>query len=181
MLQDLKQRAEATPDTGVAATAQWHRPEKSWSGHAPNSYGTRRRLAYAVVVAGPLLRFCKLARFFVLLLVLPIALQRALPSALELVFGAPAHVCHCDARGGHASCACPICHPDDPELKRRVLAIEAPCGDDDNYVAPSLPPAIVPDVSLWVPGAPWIATLETRIETRVLVSMQGPEPPPPRS
>jgi hypothetical protein len=125
------------------------------------------------------MRFCKFARFFVLLLTLPIVFERAWPSVVEAVVGKPVHVCHCDTHG-HATCACPICHPDDPDLKRRVLAVQGPCGDDDHYIAPDLPLATVEDLRLWVPPAPWLFTLENLVETPVLVDLRGPEPPPPR-
>jgi hypothetical protein len=132
-------------------------------------------------VSGQFMRFCRFARFFVLLLTLPIAFERTWPSVVELMCGKPVHVCHCDARGGHASCACAICHPEDPDLKRRVLAVQAPCGDDEHYVAPELPLATVPEVTLSVPAAAWVQSVDTALVTPVLVGTQAPEPPPPRA
>jgi len=55
-------------------------------------------------------------RALVFALMLPLAFSAGLPALARVLHGPATHVCHCEARGGHTSCACPVCHPDDSEL-----------------------------------------------------------------
>ena len=68
-----------------------------------------------------------------LLLALLVAAGPSAPVFARMIGGPPAHACHCDSRGGHAHCACPICFPE-------LAALDVPngdpiatgiCGDDD--------------------------------------------------
>jgi hypothetical protein len=126
-------------------------------------------------------RFVRFARIFVMMLALPIVFERAWPSVVEYAFGAPAHLCHCDVRGGHATCACPVCHPEDADLKARVLAVQGPCGDEDHFVAPDLPPVTVVCIGFGVPAAVQTEVLSFRIYDRKGTSRAPPPVPPPRA
>lgn len=68
---------------------------------------------------------------FVLTLVLPLALSSALPIFAQVLGGPTPHVCHCEIRGGHSTCACPICNPDRDDLKLNEVSLRGKCGDDD--------------------------------------------------
>lgn len=72
-------------------------------------------------------------RSVLVLLALLVAAGPSAPVFARMLGGPPAHACHCDTRGGHAHCACPICFPE-------LATLDAPsgdpiatgiCGDDD--------------------------------------------------
>ncbi|MBX3185371.1 MAG: hypothetical protein KF819_00085 [Labilithrix sp.] len=71
-------------------------------------------------------------RLAVSLLGLLVALGASLPTYARILGGPEAHACHCETRGGHAHCACPICFP---ELRSPDDGFESVlkgvCGDDD--------------------------------------------------
>ncbi len=76
------------------------------------------------------LRALRSLRALVLVLVVPLALSWSLPALARAVAGPPAHVCHCDMRHGHATCACPKCFPDREDLAFSEDALRGQCGDD---------------------------------------------------
>jgi hypothetical protein len=124
----------------------------------------------------------RLSQLLVLLASLPILLDRAWPAAAVLLGGQAPHICHCDVAGGHATCACPVCHPEDLELKKRVLAVQGPCGDDDDHFSPpDLPRATIPSVSLWVPASEFFDVLDVTAQSIPLRLSNAPETPPPRT
>ena len=94
-----------------------------------------------------------------------------MPAYARLVAGPQPHVCHCETRGGHAHCACPICFP---ELRGAddLLAgfgggvAKGVCGDDD--------PVYRPVIDLGVPSATLSATLVERIA--ILDDPSDPDP-----
>jgi hypothetical protein len=124
-----------------------------------------------------------IAQLLVLLATFPILFDRAWPAAVALVGGQAPHICHCDVAGGHMSCACPICHPEDEALQKRVLAVQGPCGDDDrdHTPPPELPRTTIPAVSLWVPAAAFFDVLDVTEQRIPLRLSNAPETPPPRS
>ena len=75
-------------------------------------------------------RWLTRALFFALVL-LPLAFSSSLPAYARIVSGQAAHVCACETRGGHTTCACPICHPDREDLRLTEESIRGRCGDDD--------------------------------------------------
>lgn len=83
-------------------------------------------------------------RIGVLVLAAIIAAGAWLPVFSRLVAGPAAHVCHCDARGGHADCACVICFPELGEVEMFGHAsASGACGDDEAAVRPFAIPAVV--------------------------------------
>ena len=66
-----------------------------------------------------------------MVLVIPLALSWSLPALARVVAGPPVHVCHCDMRHGHATCACPKCFPERQELAFSEDALRGQCGDED--------------------------------------------------
>jgi hypothetical protein len=125
----------------------------------------------------------RFAQLVVLLASLPIVFDRAWPAAVELLGGQAPHICHCDVAGGHMSCACPICHPEDQELKKRILAVQGPCGDTerDHIAPPDLPRTTIPSVSLWVPASEFVDVLDDTEQRIPLRLSNAPETPPPRT
>jgi len=84
------------------------------------------------------------ARFLVLALILPLALSTALPGFARAVAGPAAHFCRCEIRGGHSTCACPICNPDRADLRLSEESIRGKCGDDDLVFGGALAVALAP-------------------------------------
>lgn len=92
-----------------------------------------------------------------------------MPAYARLVAGPQPHVCHCEARGGHAHCACPICFPElraDDDLLAGYGVVKGVCGDDD--------PAYRPVVDLGVPSSTVTATLVER--GAILDDLTEPDP-----
>ncbi len=76
------------------------------------------------------------ARACVLLVAVLVAAGAWLPAVARFV-SPTAHACHCSARGGHASCACPICIPELREDGASTHAtIRSTCGDEEHAVRP---------------------------------------------
>ncbi len=97
-----------------------------------------------VTYAGALLRSA------LVVVALVISLGPAAGFYTKLLAGAPAHVCHCDVRGGHALCACPICFPElrhehDDDDERRP-SIGGVCGDQTpalrSFAVVAIPPTV---------------------------------------
>jgi hypothetical protein len=80
----------------------------------------------------------------VLALVLPLALSSALPMFARALGGPLPHVCHCEIRGGHSTCGCPICNPDRDDLRLSDASIRGKCGDDDLAFGGALGSAVLP-------------------------------------
>lgn len=64
-----------------------------------------------------------------------VAVGAALPAWARTIAGPEAHVCHCETRGGHAHCACPVCFPElkdgNDDLFAGVPSMSGRCGKDD--------------------------------------------------
>ena len=116
-----------------------------------------------------------------MLVALVVAAGPAGPVFARMLGGPPAHACHCDTRGGHAHCACPICFPE-------LAALDVPngdpiasgiCGDDD----PAWRTLSVPAV----PASGFALLLEERVidtspvaDQRPAQWSRAPDPRPPR-
>jgi hypothetical protein len=116
---------------------------------------------------------------FVLALVLPLALSSALPTFARVLGGPLTHVCHCEIRGGHSTCGCPICNPDRDDLKLTDASIRGKCGDDDVAFGAALGSAILPAPAITV--LPPDMTRDARPTggpDLAPVSVSPPTPPP---
>lgn len=73
--------------------------------------------------------------FAIAILATLVAVGASLPTYARLVGGERDHACHCEARGGHAHCACPKCFPelasDDRLSAPDRDTVSGRCGDDD--------------------------------------------------
>lgn len=69
----------------------------------------------------------------VAVVVIATAFGGMLPALTRLLGGPPVHVCHCEVRGGHATCACPRCNAElrDDEDADAYGTLRTTCGDDD--------------------------------------------------
>jgi hypothetical protein len=105
----------------------------------------------------------------VLALLLPLALSSGLPTLARLVGGPAAHVCHCELRGGHSTCACPICNPDRDDLRLSEASIRGKCGDDDEAFGASLGPAVAPPAGVTI--------LSPDLTAEAVPSVPLPHPP----
>jgi hypothetical protein len=110
-----------------------------------------------------------------------VALGGAAPSYARLAFGDADHVCHCDARGGHAECACPRCFP---ELEDGLFAadpsVRGKCGDDDAGWRTLSQPACAEASSAPVVALVVHDDLVPREPPLASRSLDGPDPRPPR-
>lgn len=113
---------------------------------APARQRRRTRVTYAVA----------LLRSALVAVALVISLGPAAGFYTKLLAGEPAHVCHCEVRGGHSLCACPICFPElrdehdhDHEDGGRP-AIRGVCGDEApvlrSFAFVAIPPTVVTGV-----------------------------------
>ena len=88
------------------------------------------------------------AHLVVLSLVLPLALSTSLPMFARALAGPAPHICHCAVRGGHSTCACPLCHPGREDLRFSPASVRGQCGDEDlvfgatSATAMPAPPAV---------------------------------------
>ena len=96
------------------------------------------------------------------------------------VFGGPtAHVCHCDIRSGHSTCACPICNPDRDDLRLSEASLRGECGDDDLAFGATLGFAVAPPPGVVVvPPDPTGEEAPGTPAPRALVFLTPPTPPP---
>jgi hypothetical protein len=119
----------------------------------------------------------------VAVLALLVALGPSTGFYAKLVAGRAAHVCHCEVRGGHATCACPICFPelrgdDDGD----VATMKGVCGDDDPVVRAASYPAVALTPSSFVPAVDWeIASSFAPPHALRPRSKEPPDPRPPRA
>jgi hypothetical protein len=120
-------------------------------------------------------------RLLVSVLSMLVALGASMPSYARLLGGPPAHACHCETRGGHAHCACPICFP---ELRSPDDGFESVlkgvCGDDDlASISTAADPATVEShvIVLDPPAAIVLPRVPERAPPRWRAV---PEPRPPR-
>jgi hypothetical protein len=115
-----------------------------------------------------------------LVLALPLALSTAMPVFARVMGGPAVHVCRCAVRGGHSTCACPVCHPDRLHLRLGKESIRGQCGDEDPVFGaeqmPALPLGVGPDVLRALKSAPPLRS-STRLLPDVVLS---PPTPPPR-
>jgi hypothetical protein len=104
-----------------------------------------------------------------------------LPTYVRLTIGGADHACHCEARGGHAACACPICFPDlDEDGVRHDVSVKGRCGDDDPGWRTLAQPS-VPTTGFVVAPAP--EGVVVRVSMRQLSTQwsHAPDPRPPRA
>jgi hypothetical protein len=130
---------------------------------------TRRETKWAAVL-----------RLVVLALVVPLSLSDALPVFASVLGRPPVHVCRCDSH--HATCACPICHPEHrDELLFRQESIRGTCGDEDVgfggalALSPAIPAATAVTVLPAAVGKP-LASIPTAPPSDVTLDI--PKPPP---
>lgn len=123
-----------------------------------------------------------LVRALVLFLAAWVSLGPATGFATKLLAGEHAHVCHCEVRGGHATCACPICIPSLRDDDDHVLpTFKGTCGDDDPLLRHAAEPMVLPAMQV-VAVLPWLEAppppAPSDLEGR---SHDPPEPRPPRA
>jgi hypothetical protein len=114
-------------------------------------------------------------------LVLPLALSSALPTFARLVGGPAPHVCHCELRGGHTACGCPICHPDRDDLWLTGASLRGTCGDEDVVFGASLGFAILAAPGMMVVPADVTREAAPGELSRLSAVLLTPPTPPPRS
>jgi hypothetical protein len=120
-------------------------------------------------------------RALVFALLLPLAFTSGLPMLARVLHGPATHVCHCEMRGGHSTCACPICHAGDPELTFSDASIRGRCGDEDVAFGAPFGFAVVAP-AFRVSLAPLVGRAETRAPPSVRArALPEPSVPPPRS
>jgi hypothetical protein len=95
-----------------------------------------------------------LARAILFALMLPLALSSTFPVFARVIAGPAVHVCHCEVRGGHSACACPICHPERTDLRLSMESIRGQCGDEDPIFGAALAIALPPTPSVAILRAP---------------------------
>jgi hypothetical protein len=116
----------------------------------------------------------------VLALVLPLALSSALPMFARAFSGPAVHVCHCDIRGGHSTCACPVCNPDRDDLTLSEASLRGKCGDDDLAFGASLGSAVAPPPGVVVVPPDLTGEQAPGIPPRLALVFLTPPTPPPR-
>jgi hypothetical protein len=145
------------------------------------SASIRRSLARGI--RGPIHRLRRavaaswVARLVVVFAIVPLALSFAMPALARVVAGPPPHVCHCDVRHGHASCACPKCFPDLEEPGFAEDVLRGQCGD----VEAAARDAVALDVGVPTPTfvvAP--AFVSPALRTHAVPTPDGPPSAPPR-
>ena len=145
------------------------------------SASVRRSLARGI--RGPLRQLRRavaaswIARLVVVVAIVPMALSFAMPALARVVAGPPPHVCHCDVRHGHASCACPKCFPDLEEPGFGEDVLRGQCGD----VEAAARDTVALDVGVPTPAfvmAPAFVGPSPR--SRAVVLPEGPPIAPPR-
>jgi hypothetical protein len=122
-----------------------------------------------------------LPRLLLLAALLPLSLSSSLPLLAKSLGSPPLHVCHCEIRGGHSTCACPICHPERTDLTFTQESIRGSCGDDDLALGSSA------GLGLAVPSLSSVAVLPSPVSLPPLspsagqirvVTLDPPTPPP---
>lgn len=122
-----------------------------------------------------------ITRGILVALVLPLAFSSALPTYARLVTGHAAHVCQCERRAGHATCACPICHPDRDDLRLSEESIRGRCGDDDVVSGAALDVAIPPAFFAFFAPVSLRTSAPSPDDGRPLQIFVAPPTPPPRA
>jgi hypothetical protein len=116
-------------------------------------------------------------RALVFALLLPLAFTGGLPMLARVIGGPLTDVCHCEVRGGHATCACPICHADSDEFRLTDESIRGKCGDDDVAFGGAIGVAVLAPGFVLAP-APRAGAASVRAPPN-LDSAVKPEPPTP--
>ena len=116
----------------------------------------------------------------VLALILPLALSSALPIFARVAGGPVPHVCHCDVRAGHSTCACSICNPDRDDLKLTQASLRGKCGDDDSVFGATLGAAVAPPPGVTVIPPDVTREASPAISLRLALVFLPPPTPPPR-
>jgi hypothetical protein len=116
----------------------------------------------------------------VLALVLPIALSSALPVYARIAGGPTPHVCHCEVRGGHSMCGCPICNPDRDDLQINEVSLRGKCGDDDEVFGAVLGSAVAPPPGVTIVPPDLAGETAPAVSPRLELVFLTPPTPPPR-
>ncbi len=116
----------------------------------------------------------------VLVLALPLAFSSALPIFARVLGGPVPHVCHCDVRGGHSTCGCPICNPDRDDLKLNEVSLRGKCGDDDLAFGAALGVAVLPPPGVTVLPPDTTGKPPPAVPARLPLVFLTPPTPPPR-
>ena len=141
------------------------RDERSCYGHDVTLAGVARSIR-----ENARRRVLRLRLALTLLVAMLIAFGSAAPAYARVLFGPADHVCHCEARGGHATCGCPICFPELAADDDGVLpTAKGRCGDDDAGIRTLAQPAVLPALGTVV-----------GVLTRTPLATVLPRPPPPR-
>jgi hypothetical protein len=119
-------------------------------------------------------------RAVLFVLVLPLALSSTLPAFARAVEGPAVHVCHCEVKGGHSTCACRICHPERKDLRLSKESIRGQCGDENPVFGASLAIALPPAPAVTIPRAPVTASAVLRLRSLSPDVVLSPPTPPPR-
>ncbi|MBX3192708.1 MAG: hypothetical protein KF819_37335 [Labilithrix sp.] len=114
-------------------------------------------------------------------LVVLVALGAAMPAWARLVAGPAEHACHCETRGGHAHCACPLCFPELREVETfGAPSVSGKCGTDDPGWRAHANPAVIASDFVLAASLAHLTVPDAPILPPPLWS-EPPEPPPPRS
>lgn len=128
-------------------------------------------------------RLARLRLALTLLVALLVAFGASAPAYAKLVFGPADHVCHCEARGGHATCGCPICFPeladDDDGPAHGLPSVKGHCGDDEAGVRTLGQPAVMP-ASISVVGVVGLTAHLPPAPRAGPAPVLAPDPRPPR-
>lgn len=126
-------------------------------------------------------RLLRLRLALTLLVAMLVAFGSAAPAYARVLFGPAEHVCHCEARGGHATCGCPICFPELAADDDGVLpTAKGRCGDDDAGVRTLAQPAVLPALGTVV-SVLTRTTLASILPRPLPPRHDAPEPRPPRA
>jgi hypothetical protein len=113
-------------------------------------------------------------------LLLPLGLSGTLPVFARALGGPRVHVCRCEAKGGHSTCACPICHPDRKDYRLSKESIRGQCGDEDPVFGADLAIALPPSRAFTVVRAPVSPSPAAPLESAAPELVLPPPLPPPR-
>jgi hypothetical protein len=113
-------------------------------------------------------------------LLLPLGLSGTLPVFARALGGPRVHVCRCEAKGGHSTCACPICHPDRKDYRLSEESIRGQCGDEDLVFGAALAISLPPSSAFTVQRAPVSPSARPSPESAAPELVLPPPTPPPR-
>jgi hypothetical protein len=115
------------------------------------------------------------------LLAWPLVFSATLPMAARLIAGERLHICRCETSHGDPTCACPICHPDDPEYRLSEESIRGKCGDDDVVFGARHGLGVLPAVAVPILPGEFVALRDDVPAQERAEAFLVPPTPPPRS